>query len=79
MLLEICLGHLLAFLAELVDHGGIHCQLFADGVASESPDDLVAPLGLVCIGGAGEDLLVDPVDILVVVANGFADGLRHGF
>lgn len=46
-------------------------------MTGKGPDDLVAPFDLVGVGGAGQDLLVNPVDVFVVVANGFADCLRH--
>ena len=47
MLLTVNVGQVKAFLAHMLLHGWIHSQLFADGMASQGPSELVPPFSLV--------------------------------
>jgi uncharacterized membrane protein YeaQ/YmgE (transglycosylase-associated protein family) len=45
MLGAIDVGEVGAFLTEMLFHGWVHGQFFADGVAGQGPGELVPPLG----------------------------------
>lgn len=71
MLLKIVFRERLAFFSKVFLHCGVDGKLFADGVASEVPDEHVAPFYFVVGGGAGFEVLVAGVEVEVVLADGF--------
>ena len=77
MLLLVRLGQPDAFLAEILLHGWVHGELFADGMPSNDPCELVAPADFGAVVGRVLDVLVVFVESGVVGADGFGDCFAH--
>lgn len=76
MLLSVLVGQLQAFFPEVLFHGWVHGQFLADGMAGQGPGELVPPLRFVFDGGGGSDVVGVEVKGVVVLADGFGDGVR---
>lgn len=73
VLLAVVVGELLAVWDVLL-HGRVDDEFFADGVAGEFPGELVLPAGFGVVVGGGDDVVVVLVEFLVVVFDGLGDG-----
>ena len=70
VLLTVNIGELFTLLTQVLLHSRVHCELLADGVTGQIPDEFVTPLGL--LGGirGALELLVAVIKVLVIVPDG---------
>jgi hypothetical protein len=74
MLRAILLGHLLA-VGDVLLHGRVDDDLFADGVTGELPDELVLVPDLLVLVGRVHDLVVEALELGVLSADGVEDAV----